>query len=48
MAAQIILLVRYTVFGVFAAVVLLAVASWLVRTRRVSPFSAIGRGRCGR
>jgi YggT family protein len=43
MAAQLIVLVRYTVFGAFAAIVLLAVASWLVRTRRVSPFSTVGR-----
>jgi len=35
--------VRYVVFTAFALAVLAAVASWLVRTRRVSPFSALGR-----
>src|SRR6266545_4492292 len=34
---------RYAVFAAFAASVLIALASWLVRTRRVSPFSALGR-----
>src|SRR6059036_3590834 len=36
-------LIRYAVFGVFALSVLVALASWLVRTRRVSPFGALGR-----
>ncbi|HYT69873.1 MAG TPA: YggT family protein [Gemmatimonadales bacterium] len=36
-------LARYAVFAAFAASVLIALASWLVRTRRVSPFSALGR-----
>jgi uncharacterized protein YggT (Ycf19 family) len=36
-------LVRYAVFGVFALSVIVASASWLVRTRRVSPFGALGR-----
>jgi len=34
---------RYTVFGVVALAALIALGSWLVRTRRVSPFSALGR-----
>jgi YggT family protein len=35
--------VRYTVFALFALSALVALGSWLVRTRRVSPFSAFGR-----
>src|SRR5213079_3553577 len=35
--------VSYVVFAAFAVSVLAAVAGWLVRTRRVSPFSALGR-----
>jgi len=35
--------IRYLVFAAFAASVLVALASWLVRTRRVSPFGALGR-----
>ena len=35
--------VRYVVFGAFTVSVLVAFAGWLVRTRRVSPFSALGR-----
>jgi YggT family protein len=34
---------RYVVLAAFAASVLLACASWLVRTRRVSPFGVVGR-----
>lgn len=34
---------RYTVFGLFALSALVAFGSWLVRTRRISPFSAFGR-----
>jgi YggT family protein len=34
---------RYAVFTIFAVSALAAIGSWLVRTRRVSPFSAIGR-----
>jgi YggT family protein len=34
---------RYVVFGVFAVSALAAVGSWLVRTRRISPFSTLGR-----
>ena len=41
---QLLGVIRYAVFGVFALAVVVAVLSWLVRTRRVSPFSAIGRG----
>jgi YggT family protein len=34
---------RYAVFGLFALSALVALGSWLVRTRRISPFSAFGR-----
>ncbi len=34
---------RYAVFTMFAVSALAALGSWLVRTRRVSPFSALGR-----
>ncbi len=34
---------RYLVFAAFAASVLVALASWLVRTRRISPFGSLGR-----
>src|SRR5439155_526438 len=34
---------RYVVFAAFAASVLVALASWLVRTRRIPPFGALGR-----
>lgn len=34
---------RYAVFGLFGVSVVAAGASWLVRTRRLSPFSALGR-----
>lgn len=34
---------RYLVFGVVALSALLALCSWLVRTRRISPFGALGR-----
>ena len=40
---QIQAIARYVVFGAFGISVLTALASWLVRTRRVSPFSALGR-----
>ncbi len=36
-------LVRYLVLAAFVASVLVALASWLVRTRRLSPFGAVGR-----
>jgi YggT family protein len=35
---------RPLVFVAFCAAVVLALGSWAVRTRRVSPFSALGRG----
>ena len=35
--------VRYTVFGLVVLAALVALGSWLVRTRRVSPFSGLGR-----
>jgi YggT family protein len=35
---------RYVVFGVFALSALAALGSWLVRSRRVSPFGPLGRG----
>jgi YggT family protein len=44
MALQIIALIRYIVFGVFVAAAVLAFVSWLMRTRKISPFSAVGRG----
>src|SRR2546428_11627379 len=34
---------RYVVVAAFAASVLVAVAAWLVRARRISPFGALGR-----
>jgi YggT family protein len=34
---------RYTVFGLVALAALAALGSWLVRTRRVSPFGGLGR-----
>ncbi|HET7295491.1 MAG TPA: YggT family protein [Gemmatimonadales bacterium] len=34
---------RYVVFAAFAGSALVALASWLVRTRRISPFGAPGR-----
>lgn len=36
-------LARYAVFTIFALSALAAVGSWLVRTRRISPFSQFGR-----
>ena len=36
-------LLRYAVFAVFGLAVLAGVASWVVRMRYVSPFSALGR-----
>lgn len=35
--------VRYTVFGLVALSALIALCSWLLRTRRVSPFGALGK-----
>jgi len=37
------LALRYVVFAAFAASALVALASWLVRTRRISPFGGLGR-----
>lgn len=34
---------RYTVFGLVALSAVIALCSWLVRTRRVSPFGALGK-----
>src|SRR5207248_6906565 len=34
---------RFAVIGVFAVSLVVALASWLVRTQRVSPFGAVGR-----
>jgi YggT family protein len=34
---------RYSIFGLVALSALVALGSWLVRTRRVSPFGALGR-----
>src|SRR5947208_16794461 len=36
-------LARYAVFTAFTLSVLIALASWLVRARHVSPFGALGR-----
>lgn len=44
MMPDLLTLVRYTVFGVFVLAAAAATASWLVRTRRVSPFGTLGRG----
>jgi YggT family protein len=35
---------RYAVFGLVVVAALATLGSWLVRTRRVSPFSGLGRG----
>ncbi|HEY6809123.1 MAG TPA: YggT family protein [Gemmatimonadales bacterium] len=40
---DILTLLRYAVFGAFGVAVLAAGAGWLVRTRRLSPFGALGR-----
>src|SRR2546430_10576515 len=37
------LVARYAGIGVFAVSLLVALASWLVRTQRVSPFGGLGR-----
>lgn len=44
MSITLLVLIRYAVFAVFVLAVLVATASWLVRTRRVSPFGPVGRG----
>jgi len=38
------LVARWFVFTLFSASVVISVASWVVRTRRVPPFSALARG----
>jgi YggT family protein len=43
MVYPLLLFIRYAAIGVFALAVLAAVGSWLVRTRRVSPFRPLGR-----
>lgn len=40
---EILAVLRYVVFGAFALALFAATGSWLVRTQRVSPFSALGR-----
>jgi YggT family protein len=37
-------LARIVVFAAFAAALVVSCAAWLVRTRRISPFSALARG----
>jgi len=37
------MILRYTVFGLVVLSALVALGSWLVRTRRVSPFGVLGR-----
>ena len=44
MSVTLLALIRYTVFAIFVLAVLVATGSWLVRTRRVSPFGPVGRG----
>src|SRR5262245_28095067 len=36
-------LLRYTVFGLVTLAALVGLGSWLVRTRRISPFGTLGR-----
>lgn len=43
MPDRVLLLIRYAVFAAFLLAVLVALGSWLVRTRRVSPFGVAGR-----
>ena len=43
MTFNVLLLIRYAVFAAFALAVLVALGSWLVRTRRLSPFGPVGR-----
>jgi YggT family protein len=37
-------IVRWLVFATFCGSALIAIAAWAVRTRRISPFSALSRG----
>lgn len=41
---QVLTVARYAVFGIVAIAALAALGSWLVRSRTISPFSALGRG----
>jgi YggT family protein len=43
MPDRVLLLIRYAVFAAFLLAVLVVLGSWLVRTRRVSPFGLAGR-----
>lgn len=43
MTFNVLLWIRYAVFAAFALAVLVALGSWLVRTRRLSPFGPVGR-----
>lgn len=43
MPSTVLLVIRYTVFAAFLLAVLVALGSWLVRSRRLSPFGALGR-----
>jgi len=43
MPDTLLLVIRYAVFAVFLLSVLVALGSWLVRTRRLSPFGPVGR-----
>jgi YggT family protein len=43
MTFNVLLLIRYAMFAAFALAVLVALGSWLVRTRRLSPFGPVGR-----
>lgn len=43
MVYTLLLFIRYAAIGAFALAVLAAAGSWLVRTRRVSPFRPLGR-----
>ncbi|PYP11656.1 MAG: hypothetical protein DMD59_02225, partial [Gemmatimonadetes bacterium] len=37
------MILRYTVFGLVVLSALVALGSWLIRTKRVSPFGVLGR-----
>lgn len=41
---SVLMVARYSVFGLVALAAVAALGSWLVRTRRVSPFGGLGRG----
>src|SRR5512146_1729709 len=43
MTFNVLLLTRYAMLAAFALAVLVALGSWLVRTRRLSPFGPVGR-----